>query len=393
MMRDDRTIQALSSDAVAAALLDLEEDRGGSVSPFALVNALLRHARLLVGLPVAAFVLVALLSLGGEQEYVAESQFLPKDGNPLQAQTGGVLAQLTNAMRTDGEGAPFYAALVTSTPLLDQVAESRFEVAVDGEVRRGSIADLYGLEPATPEQESQASQALLRPRVNSTVQAGTGFVIVETTAKWPELAEAINARVLEQINEFNIGRRQTEASAEREFIAERMVEAEARLGEAEAELQAFLESNLRYEESPRLRFEAARLERRVNHRLQVYTSLAQSYEQARIAEAKNTPAITLVKEPQTRGRGAADRPFYNGLFAALVALILSLGLVAVRTYFERQREKHPEDYSEFRRLVRAVVPGSRAGRPGPPDAPMEDPQVEPARETAATTRSPSSWEG
>jgi len=89
--------------------------------------------------------------------------------------------------------------------------------------------------------------------------------------------------------------RQSQAAAERGFTEERMAEAQEELRAAENELQRFLQNNRQFQNSPELVFQHDRLQRRVAMRQQVYTSLVQSYEQARIDEVPNTPVITVVE--------------------------------------------------------------------------------------------------
>ena len=108
----------------------------------------------------------------------------------------------------------------------------------------------------------------------------------------------MNRRLLELVTEFNQERRQSQAAAERRFVEARREEAKGELEEAERNLQRFLEQNRSYESSPQLVFEAQRLQRSVDINQQLYTSLAQSYEQARIAETVTHPSLPSWTSPR-----------------------------------------------------------------------------------------------
>jgi uncharacterized protein involved in exopolysaccharide biosynthesis len=54
-------------------------------------------------------------------------------------------------------------------------------------------------------------------------------------------------------------------------------------------MQAFLQANRQWANSPDLTFQHDRLERDIALRQQVYTTLVQSFEQARISEVRDTP--------------------------------------------------------------------------------------------------------
>src|SRR5690606_31231281 len=108
------------------------------------------------------------------------------------------------------------------------------------------------------------------------------------TTPWPELSELLNRELLNLVGEYNMQRRQSNAAAERSFVEARLEESRHELVGAESDLKSFMEQNRRFDEAPQLRLEAARLQRRVDLRQQVYASLAQAYEQARIEEVRNT---------------------------------------------------------------------------------------------------------
>src|SRR5207244_4476199 len=78
----------------------------------------------------------------------------------------------------------------------------------------------------------------------------------------------------------------------------RSQEALTELRTAEQAMQDFLVRNRQYQNSPPLQFEASRLQRRIDLTQQVYTNLVQAYEQARVAEVRNTPVLTIIDKPE-----------------------------------------------------------------------------------------------
>ena len=99
------------------------------------------------------------------------------------------------------------------------------------------------------------------------------------------------------VSHFNLLTRQTRAGAERRFVEARLQEAADSLRLVENRHKAFLQANRDFRNSPQLKFENDRLERDVQFQQQLYTSLAQSFEQARIDEVRNTPVITVLEPP------------------------------------------------------------------------------------------------
>jgi uncharacterized protein involved in exopolysaccharide biosynthesis len=218
----------------------------------------------------------------------------------------------------------------------------------------GSLIDLYEVKGVTLEERvARATDALAdQVSVNTDVQAG--LVKVSTTTRWADLAAQLNRRLLELVNDFNLQRQQTQAGEERVFVERRMQQAQGELEAAEAELENFLRRNRRYQDSPQLVFEASRLQRRVDLRQQVYLSLAQSFEQARIEEVRNTPVITVVDSPEVsvrRSRGVVK----SGALGLLIGILLAGTWVFVEEHLVRERLEKPEEYLEFQSLRRGAL--------------------------------------
>src|SRR5207249_3089073 len=134
--------------------------------------------------------------------------------------------------------------------------------------------------------------------ISTSVSGKTGVVsfTVEARSRW--LALGIANRTLEVLNDFNVHRRQTQAGAERRFVEGRLAELKDELHAAEDKVQRFLQQNREFRNSPPLLFEYERLQREVATRQAIYTTLAESYERARINEVRDTPAITVLQAPR-----------------------------------------------------------------------------------------------
>jgi uncharacterized protein involved in exopolysaccharide biosynthesis len=86
----------------------------------------------------------------------------------------------------------------------------------------------------------------------------------------------------------------SQASQERRFLEERIEDTQDRLGKSEDQLSTFRERNVRITGSPRLLVEEGRLVRAVREQEQVYLTLREQYELARIGEARRVPSLRVV---------------------------------------------------------------------------------------------------
>ena len=306
---------------------------------FSLLRVLLSSPRLVLGAP-ALFALLA----GGYffffGSYVARSSFTPQTSGPslgglasLATQFG---ASLPGSLRGNAsESLDFYAALLRSPELLSKLSGDtlRFQKFPDDPATgEGTVLQLYGITGDNEQERRARLVARMQNRVSSSVDRLGNVVVLKVKAPWPGMAMQVNRRLLDLVNEFNLQQRQTAASAQRVFTEARTQAARRELASIEDSQRQFFERNRSYTADPKLALEAARLQRQVDLRQAVYTTLTQSLEQARIDEVRNTPVITVIDRPElftVRSRSyvsVAIAAFILGL-GALISWLLAIELL------------------------------------------------------------------
>ncbi len=255
-------------------------------------TVLLRRRRWIGGTALALTLATLLAVLLRGRSYTSVSAFTTQSRRT--ASLSGIAAQLGIAVPgADATLSPqFYADFVRSRPVLAATADTRFP-ASGGQA--SDLASLLGVRQADSAETRELVIEELAGRVIASANLRTGIVRVSTRMSSADLALAVNVRLLQLVNEFNLRTRQSQASAERAFTEGRLAEARAALRTTEDRLQAFLQGNRDYRSSPQLSFAADRLQREVGERQQIVSSLAEAYEQARIEEVRDTPIITVVE--------------------------------------------------------------------------------------------------
>lgn len=347
-------MSTISDSRQKAAGIPVRQERD-EFSLLSLANVLLRSRLLILRVAFVTTLLGIGVGLLTPSEYTARAVIFPQAIQDTRLQLAGLAAQFGVSVPTGGQGAEsadFYAEVVKSRDLLQEVVQTNFTFATEldgGDTVRGNLVALYGLDLEPESRAVRAAAERLANQMNVRAAVNTGLVHIATESEWPGLAVAVNERILELLEEFNVRRRQQSALDERRFVEERMARAREELTAAENELEGFLESN-KSRGSAQLQLEESRLSRAVDLRQQVYTSLAQSYEQVRLEEVRNTPLFTLVEGPS-----ATVRETGAGLVmwtAAGLLLGLALGLTAafVQYAVDRQLAEDPATYQEFARL-------------------------------------------
>jgi hypothetical protein len=317
---------------------------------------ILRHLGVLFVVPFITFALTVWVVVSG-REYYAQSKLSP------QVQQGEV-SGLAGLAATFGVGLPmarsnesldFYADLLKSREILDSVAVTSYRFPAgpaEGDTLSGTYLDLYEINGSNLDSRLARARGRLGRDIIATVRRPAGLVTLRTTAKWPRLAEQINRRLLDLVNQFNTHRRQSQAGAERRFLEGRLESARQELDQARAENRRFLEKNRVWQSDPRLSFEMQQLNQQVTLRQQVFETMAQSYEKARIDEVRNTPVITVVEAPEGSRRREGGLTI-AGLAALAVGSVLALGIALALEYATRERALHPEAYDALKRTWRA----------------------------------------
>jgi len=325
-----------------------------------LAARLLRYPRLILLLPLAfgGVSLVYFLLFGS---YVSQSSFAPEQAQFNMSALAGLAAQFGANLRipTGGqdESVDFYEQLLKSPELLANVAYQTYRFPKhegDADTLALTLFELYGIKGDTQDERTAKIVKRLQSRITISSDLRANTVALTVKAPYPNLAKLINRRMLDFVNDFNLKTRQSQASAERKFIEQRMVQAQQELKAAEDSMQRFLEKNRTYQSSPRLTFAGARLQRRVDLHQQVYVTLAQAYEQARVEEVRNTPVITIIDPPELYAKRSRS-PLLMGILGLFGGFVLAMAIALGQEYLIGERERDPEGYRRLRELWRSSI--------------------------------------
>lgn len=325
--------------------------REPQISIWRIANVFLRHRWLIVGLSFGLAAFTVIRGLLEDRTYSASTTFMTVSRTGSSA-VSGPAAQFGLAVPGgDASQSPqFYMDLVRTRAILSNVVQSTYNIRDNGKSVEGNLVTLFGVPAAPSAARDAAAVERLAGQIRLSSTPKTGVVTLTVTQANGDLAVQVANRILEELNEFNRIRRQSQASSEKTFIEQRLSEVGRELRAAEDQLQQFLQRNREYRSSPQLSFEFDRIARLVAMRQEMYTALAQSYEQAKVEEIRDSPVLTVI-EPPTAPLRPDPRGLRNGLLTAfflgaLAGVLLSLML----DYFRTQRERRTDDFADFIRL-------------------------------------------
>jgi hypothetical protein len=326
------------------------------VSLFALANVLLRWRWTIVALGIIGGVIGLAMGLTTTRMYVSAATFIPQGSEgggtsslALAASQFGIRVPTTST----GWGPPVYVELLRSRALLEPLALDTLVVAEKGG-RRLAFKDLLEIKAPTPPQQTDAAVRALVGMVTASEIKTLGAVKVSVTTPWPSVSLSLAQKLVRGVNVFNLETRKSQAAAERQFVEVQAAEAERALRAAEDRLQYFLQGNRAI--AGQLGFERDRLQREVALRQQVYTSLLQSREEAKIREVRDTPVITVLENPRLpvvgESRRVAQKTVVGGLTGAMLGVLIAFLAQGV----SGARKAPSEEASEFFQLVSDATP-------------------------------------
>jgi uncharacterized protein involved in exopolysaccharide biosynthesis len=333
-----------------------EQKQSGDVSIVGVAVVLLRRRRIIVLVTLLAVVLAVAAGFLARRTYTASASFMPQSTDKTLSRLAGLAAQFgVPTLSGAGQSPDFFADVITSRQLLSDVADTRFTLSDSEGTRTGQLADFLKITEPLPEIRRERAVDALRTRVGAVTDAKTG--LVEVTARMPDpaLAEQVLKRMLELLNDFNLRTRQSQARAERIFVEGRVAEVQGDLRQAENRLQAFLQRNRDFFNSPQLKFEEERLQREVTMRQEIYTNLAQSYEQSRIDEVRDTPVITIVESAYRPVEPDSRRIIVRAVVALLLGGMLGVLLAFFREFARNRREAGDATFHDLVALRRQAA--------------------------------------
>jgi uncharacterized protein involved in exopolysaccharide biosynthesis len=282
------------------------------------------------------------------ESYTVTAILMPQGAKAPTGGVAGFASQVGISLPGMDDNLQLYAELLKSREILRAVAERPYTFATENGTRTSTLVDLYG----GSNQRLRAVTAVrkLGNHVSAAPSAKTGVITVQVKAEYSQLAHQVAQQLIDELNRFNLEQRQSQAGAERKFAERRLTEAREELRTAENQLESFLAQNREFRTSPRLTFAQDRLAREIALRQQLYSMLAQAYEQSKMDEVRDTPVITIIQPPETPLTPDSKGIGKNGLFGLVLGLVVAILIALVREYSGRQRLEESEELRDFDRL-------------------------------------------
>jgi len=322
------------------------------ISLFEVLTPIVRRWKVILGTALLCGAIAAVLLLLQRPVYTAETNFTPETpGSSGLASSiaglAGLAGQLGLGATTGTSVSPdFFAELIHSREVLRSTLQTEFSDPAARD-RKRPLLDLMGVKGGSTEKRLQDGSRRLAAQSDASVEKPTGIVSLEVEMPDPQLAADVANRMIALLNQFNLERRQSQSHEQRRFTGDRLRESEGELREAERAQLRFLQTNRQYIGSPLLEFQAAQHERTVQVKQEVYLTLTKAHEEARIAEVRDTPVLTVIDPAVPPALRSRPRRVLGVSVALIVGGLLGIALVYIGAFRSRVRRDSPPDYVDF----------------------------------------------
>jgi len=151
----------------------------------------------------------------------------------------------------------------------------------------------------------------------------SGLIKITVTLEDPPVSASVANFIGDQVQLYIQKENSAQSTKEKLFISDRLFIVKSELESSELALKDFKERNRGYEDSPELFMVFSRLFREVEAKKQVYLTLQQQLELARIEEVKQTSILHILDHATPPSRKSAPKRFLFLIFSAVFGLVSS----------------------------------------------------------------------
>ena len=232
--------------------------------------------------------------------YTSTSKIMSSSGGANGSQAAGIAAQFGISMPT-GQSEPkwAYPEIIKSRTLAGKMLKRKFDSKEFGP-QQSLLKILSGMGKKSPNGlnvlEINTINIFLG-MIEITENKKTSILTLSINAAEPKLAAEINHTLIDELDAHQRAYNKSKTSETKNFIQERIIDAEKDLNTAEEALRDFINRNRRIDNSPLLQLERQRLAREVTVLTGVFTTLKQQFETTKIEEVKESEYVVIIDPP------------------------------------------------------------------------------------------------
>lgn len=188
-------------------------------------------------------------------------------------------------------------------------------------IKRMNMISRLGKDISVEERKMLFAKESLRNSIVHSEDRKSSLHTISVLASNPKLSRDITNQIFQSILSYSNEVTNVKAKEKKDFIQARLFEINQDLEKSENDRRLFLEQNQNIGSSPSLILQKERLERNIVLYSELYLSLSDQLEIAKIDEKDNTSSIFLLDSPYTSPY-KSSKGFFEGIFIVLIILFM-----------------------------------------------------------------------
>lgn len=188
------------------------------------------------------------------------------------------------------------ADIVKTSTFLKMIAAKEFYSVRLG--RPAHLLEIFRIKGETDALKTFYLIKSLKKKINFSTDKRSGVLIIDVTAPEPRLCKDLADTLILDLNNYYKKLVSSKKSSYREFLEQRVNEAEKGLRESENQLREFKERNSLSSNAPEIILLQLRYQRNIRIDEELYLTLRKEYEMAKLEEHKDMPAVDVLDAPE-----------------------------------------------------------------------------------------------
>ena len=322
----------------------------------ALLALLLRRRRWIVGVVGAVGLLTAVMMVLSPNRYTSTAVILPSgrsdNFSALKAMAG--LAGMVAG--NDANSSTLFPVILCSKLVSDSLLARTYTFSAENEEVTLTLPEYFGID--NPDRQCRAMANI----TSVSTDTRTGEITLEVETKYAALSQALVAEYLDQLENFNLYSRRSEARERVRYLSRELESRESALRAAEDTLEAYQSRNRNWAatSSPPLLKELVRLKRDAEAKATTYAYLLQEYEIAKLDAQKDVPVVRILDRASLPTLKSGPHRTITVLAASAVAFVLAvLTIFGIDLIKQMGRESHQVSQRELNSLIASSFPRTR----------------------------------
>ena len=259
---------------------------------------LFRRKSLVLGVAVLFAAVAGTISLFLPASYTTTAILYPAKQNEPQG-----LSSLLNLSEKVGLGGmqakdpiDILTDIVKTNTFLKGIAAKKFTSTRLG--GPANLMEIFRIKGETPELKNFYLIKSLKKKINFSTDKRSGVLYIDVTTPEPMLCKDLADTLILDLNNYYRNLVSSKKSSYREFLEQRVKEAEATLRESENQLRGFKEKNIMSTNSPEIMLLQLRYQRNIRIDEELFLTLRKEFEMAKLEEHKDMPAVDVLDAPE-----------------------------------------------------------------------------------------------